>query len=249
MMNVNDLAQLATIAGTIIGIIGLFLTIFVLVWKAGQWSGRKNERFDAIDKQFGGVDKRFDGVDKQFGAVDKRFDGVNQQFNGVDKRFDSVDKRFEATDKRLASIERRMDALPGQIMQNVRSLLIEMGFAQNSGQQHVDNVNPESPLTLTKKGAKIARKMGAKNMVQKYCEQVELNEDPSPFNIQRATQFFTMDKFMTIVTPEEKQMIENVAYEDGGNLAGILVIFAVMIRDEIFKKHGIAVPKRKAAAK
>jgi hypothetical protein len=62
-----------------------------------------NERFEAIDRRFAGMDQRFDAVDERFAAIDQRFETIDWRFADMDQRFATVDQQFGELGRELTA--------------------------------------------------------------------------------------------------------------------------------------------------
>ena len=66
--------------------------------------------------------------------------------------------------------------------------------------------------------------------------------DATPLRIQQACDIFVVTRLMGLISSEERIAIDQEAYEDGGNVTGVLVVYTILMRDSILKRRGMSVP-------
>ena len=108
----------------------------------------------------------------------------------------------------------------------------------------LESVGASSPLTLTQKGEERAKKLGAEKIIEKHWQRILLPEDATPMQIQLASEQFVNLDLMRLFTHPERNKIDEMTYNAGGNYAEVMSIFVVLLRDRIFKERGIKIPKR-----
>ena len=106
-----------------------------------------------------------------------------------------------------------------------------------------DTVGSNSPLTLTPKGQKLAMKMNATQIVDKYVHMVLVSADEDYLGIQEACMLFAHTNLITVVSDDERNIIRRQIYEDAGNAGNVLGIFGILFRDAILASRDMAVPK------
>ncbi|MBC6427759.1 MAG: hypothetical protein GDA55_00720 [Cellvibrionales bacterium] len=105
------------------------------------------------------------------------------------------------------------------------------------------STTPKSPLDLTPRGIKNAEALQADAIVEKYWQEVPLPEDPTRLAIQNACWNFASLRLQAIMTPEEQKRLQEVCFEDGGDMRQILSIFAILLRNRIFQDRNIPISK------
>ena len=101
-----------------------------------------------------------------------------------------------------------------------------------------------SPMTLTKSGKEIARRLNAKELADKYVSDIQIPDDASKLQIQEACLTFAHLNLMDVIDKNELEVIEGEIYEAGGSKWDIMIVYGVLFRDAVFKSRGIEIPVR-----
>ena len=105
-------------------------------------------------------------------------------------------------------------------------------------------VASSSPMTLTKSGKEIARRLNAKELADKYVNDIQIPDDASKLQIQEACFTFAHLNLMDVIDKNELEVIEGEIYEAGGSKWDIMIVYGVLFRDAVFKSRGIEIPIR-----
>ncbi len=80
-------------------------------------------------------------------------------------------------------------------------------------------VNSSSPLSLTEVGQSVSENLRARDMAARHIKKLKADtgdSEPSPFEIQTKSMNFATEKLMELVSPDEKALLENEAFQRGG---------------------------------
>ena len=157
---------------------------------------------------------------KWSGGVDKSVDNINIGINRLETKIDSMDSVLK------------------------QLLLSSTTFLQPTDTGRVSqSVNSNSPLTLTKKGAEGAAALGAEDVAERLAKSISLPPDVSKLRIQDACHHAIFTNWRNLFSNDEITKIEEHTYEDGGNMADTLLIYAIVTRNHIFRERGFDVPE------
>ena len=98
---------------------------------------------------------------------------------------------------------------------------------------------------MTEKGRNLAEKIKVQELVDKYVDRIICPEDANKLLIQNCCVEFSYGNFLSLITKEEKELIDEAIYEEAGNPHEILIIFSVLFRDTLFKERKIDIPFEK----
>ena len=134
------------------------------------------------------------------------------------------------------------------VISNLLSQVI--GYLQEDGKfqpavnlsQDSETVQATSPLSLTLKGKEIANKLNAEELVKKYYKCLLIPDDANKFHIQNTCIQFANHQLLQLVNSKEKNQIEELTYDAGGDMREITIIFGILFRDEYFRERGIDIP-------
>ena len=183
-----------------------------------------------------------------------------------DLRKDIDDLRKDIDDLRKTVNKNREDMY--RLIRNVReeiniivAAIVNLGnytpSVSTAGQNNADTVNiinsisrlrtasPDSPFSLTGKGLKIAKRINAQQLVDKYIERVrhKISNDAHKLNIQEVCFNYALNEFSRIVDSKEREIIWEAIYEEGGSSYEILIIYGVLFRNKILEERNIPVPQ------
>jgi len=156
----------------------------------------------------------------------------------VDARFDNIEKDLDKVDSKIGVLNEKVDGLPLKI----KDIISGIGILSSRVSSKSEYAVSESPLTLTEKGVKLAKKLKVQQTIDTFIDKVDISKDASPFIIQNACNNFVVTRMMNLISSEERRAIEDEAYEDGGNLGDVLVVYSIMLRNAIFEARGIEIP-------
>ena len=170
---------------------------------------------------------------------------------------ESIDNLRRETEQWKISIEKSMERMQRTIermQQSIENLQATtstiFGWIQAQTGQPLSlpssassSTTPKSPLDLTPRGIKNAEALQADAIVEKYWQEVPLPEDPTRLAIQNACWNFASLRLQAIMTPEEQKRLQEVCFEDGGDMRQILSIFAILLRNRIFQDRNIPISK------
>ena len=157
---------------------------------------------------------------KWSGGVDKSVDNINIGINRLETKIDSMDSVLK------------------------QLLLSSTTFLQPTDTGRVSqSVTSNSPLTLTKKGAEGAAALGAEDVAERLAKSISLPPDVSKLRIQDACHHAIFTNWRNLFSDDEIAKIEEHTYEDGGNMADTLLIYAIVTRNHILRERGFDVPE------
>ena len=166
-----------------------------------------------------------------------------------DKKFNRISGSISKIQGNISRIQVALSTMIGYFSSSPSPDSKGLGEAIHASQYVSDNssdnacVESASPHTLTAKGAALAKKMNARDIVDKYRRHILLPDDAHKLAIQEGCMIFAQNSLMELINHDEKNKILDEIYEEGGNAVNILNIFAVLFRDAFFKERGIPVPE------
>ena len=154
-----------------------------------------------------------------------------------------VDQKFLNIDEKLSKIDSKVDGLVSMIIN-----AMSHGKAPSSGD--FTKKSPlealfvqKSPVTLSKKGVVLAKRLNVEDTIKPLINKIDIPQDASPFIIQQASEAFVFTRLMQLVSSDVKAKIEHEAYEDGGNLGDVLVVYSILLRNKILEERGFSAPE------
>jgi len=107
------------------------------------------------------------------------------------------------------------------------------------------SVRSESPLSLTPLGLEISVSIDAKKITEKYFKIMLAAEESTAilnaFEIQTISMDFAKSKLLLLLSKEEKDQVEDEAFQRGMILPGVLDVIGIELRDFWLKKVGLDV--------
>ena len=176
---------------------------------------------------------------------------VKEAVKGLEKRLDIVDSNLQNTinsvktdlnEQILSNIANHIEKIFNWVPSRVPTdQFYSMGV-------HPRSVVSNSPLTLSVKGAKWAKALKAESVAERLAKSISLPPDVSEFRIQEACHRSIFSTWRGLFNDEEIRKIEEHVYQDGGNLADTLIIYAIVTRNYILKERGFDVPEYETEA-
>lgn len=150
-----------------------------------------------------------------------------------------VDKSINNVNTGIIRLENKIDNL----YNNLLFLFNNNTFSPSADTGRVSqSVTSASPLTLTKKGAEGAAALGTEDVAERLAKNISLPPDVSKLRIQDACHHAIFTNWRNLFSDGEIAKIEEHTYQDGGNLADTLLIYAIVTRNHILKEREIDVP-------
>ena len=79
--------------------------------------------------------------------------------------------------------------------------------------------------------------------MKKYREHISLPSDASKLAIQEACFDFALTRFYSVLTADDRKVVDDEIYEQGGVNTDVLIVHGVLFRNSFFKERGIPVPE------
>ena len=148
-------------------------------------------------------------------------------FRTLDKVSESSKWRGEVDSDRN-TFEKFMDEVRDdlrEIRADIKKIFERLGPAVVAG---------SSPLSLTSLGEQVSQQLGAKDWINEIVPNL-LNEvrGKSPFEVQQFSLDFMKEEFQP--NREQKEMLQNAAYEHGLKLEQVMAVLGVELRDALLE--------------
>lgn len=130
-------------------------------------------------------------------------------------------------------------------MQEIRDIVIELrtSFKYLPTPQKARYAQQHSPIQLTDEGNDVRKQIKADELINKYADTlysfVNSSKMSNAYDIQIEAFNIIADKFYGLLSQGEMIDIKNTAYQLGKTLEDFLIIFQILFRDYILKKHGM----------
>ena len=95
-----------------------------------------------------------------------------------------------------------------------------------------------SPVSLTRKGINLSKKLNAKSIAKKYAGSLKITDNMNEYQIQKACFEFVYIELSSIIEPSDADKIENIAFQDGLEMDAINRVISIELRDFIFQREG-----------
>ena len=151
----------------------------------------------------------------------------------VDRSLSSLQDNINRIDQTIARLD---DTIKDLCLRIPTNQPIQVGVSS-------ETASSNSPLTLSVKGAKWAKALNAESVAERLAKSISLPPDVSEFRIQEACHRSIFSTWRGLFNDEEIRKIEEHVYQDGGNLADTLIIYAIVTRNHILKERGFDVPE------
>ena len=106
-------------------------------------------------------------------------------------------------------------------------------------------VQSQSPISLTTVGHEIVANLNAAAILAKYRGRllplVEASSPQNAYDIQVATMKACREDMLAMLDANELDAVKNAAFQRGIQAEDVMMVFGVMLRDEILKEKGIPV--------
>ena len=158
------------------------------------------------------------------GKVDRSLSGLQDGVNRIDR-----------------TIARLDDTIKDLCLRMPTNQPIQVGVSSESA-------SSKSLLTLTVKGVEGAKKLDAESVAERLAKSISLPPEVSEFRIQETCHRSIFSTWRSLFNDEEIRKIEEHVYQDGGNLADTLIIYAIVTRNYILKERGFDVPEYETEA-
>lgn len=165
----------------------------------------------------------------------------------------SVHARIDALNTGLDALNAGMDAVVqgvSRLGSDLASLVAYVGGKSGDGISDAIDAKAlsaavaASPTPLTEKGERIAKRIQAQALVNRYRHHIRIPEDASKLDIQETCLAFAVHGLSRVVSRAEWQVIEDEIYEIGGDRKEVLVIHGILFRDAFLAERGRPVPVR-----
>ena len=156
----------------------------------------------------------------------------------VDRSLSSLQDGINRIDQTIARLD---DTIKDLCLRIPTNQPIQVGVSS-------ETASSNSPLTLSVKGAKWAKALKAESVAERLAKSISLPPDVSEFRIQEACHRSIFSTWRGLFNDEEIRKIEEHVYQDGGNLADTLIIYAIVTRNHILKERGFDVPEYETEA-
>ena len=101
-------------------------------------------------------------------------------------------------------------------------------------------VSGASPLGLTEYGKKLAEDLGARAIIQRHLDQIDrMSESQDITNAYKLQTFcFSQLDWSSVLTEEELDLIDRIAYDEGTDRINVLAVLAIEARDALLARRG-----------
>jgi len=160
--------------------------------------------------------------------LDDRVNGLKDSFSDFRVDFSLLKVNVEGLQKQVATLQGQFRR--GELYGNVRL-----------ARQH-------SPLTLTSEGKEICELIDADALFAAHKAELYAQLDESKlknaYDVQEETFYVVAQKFLDLLTEGELTELKNVAYAKGDMIQDYLVLFQIMLRDDVLKSKGIEITEQ-----
>ena len=140
-----------------------------------------------------------------------------------------LEKTVSALDAKIDGIEKRLD--------NTHNLVLKIW--EQIMHKNVDLA--KSPTALTDYGIKIAEKVNADALVEKYAGDVAVTKDMNEYTIQQICFDYAQSTLLDILSVEERAVVENISFNEDIAVPSIMRAVGIKLRDYKFKELGKAI--------
>lgn len=163
-----------------------------------------------------------------------KIDKLDDRMNGLKDSFADFRVDFGLLKANVEGLQKQVGVLQGQFRRG------ESCGNMRLAQQH-------SPLALTREGKEISELTNADALFAAHKAQLYslLNESKlkNAYDIQEETFYVVAQKFLDLLSEDELTELKNVAYSKGDIIQDYLVLFQIMLRDDVLKSKGIEISK------
>ena len=162
-------------------------------------------------------------------------------FGGRRERWDTAAREIKEVKNDIIEIKRDITEMKKEI-----SVINEFIRLIRPHILSIIDIEGRSPLRLSEHGQETARKIRAHDLARKYVGKVQIAPDFNAYEIQETCLAFCREKLLQSLTRDEKDELQNAAYENGADLNHYLRIISLVMRDIILTKKGMAPGKADA---
>ena len=137
----------------------------------------------------------------------------------------------------------KLDGAIDNIRQDIASI---KGFMETIRNRNTGFAQRNSPISLTDSGKEVSKSINAEKIISLKWDSIlktiktRIKDDDNPYTIQEVC--FNIGKnYSTIASPDDMNMIKNIAFKEGRELFDYDIIFGIEIRDKYFKDCDIKV--------
>lgn len=145
-----------------------------------------------------------------------------------------IGKWSSSTDTRLDKLEESVERLEKSILASLKDLLKPIVSSL-----YKEVAVSKSPVGLTDYGEKLSLQVNAAEFVRKHAANVETRDDMNAYQIQEACFAYVDNDFLEKVSPEERDQLENIAFDEGIEVGKILKVIGIELRDVKLDEMGL----------
>jgi len=103
------------------------------------------------------------------------------------------------------------------------------------------NVVSNSPISLSRRGVQVGKRLDATQTVQDNLSGVLkiIPKEATAYDVQKVCFDYALNEFSEGIRGELRKKIHKEAYRDGGNMNNVLMVYAVLFRDAVFEELSI----------
>ena len=137
--------------------------------------------------------------------------------------------------KTVISITEQWDDLLALLDQIVKDLR-QIKFATSGRYDDSD-----SPRALNSDGQRISQLIAAKDLADRYAGFAPVDNLTNAYDIQEACFTFATEKLSGHLTPDERNTIKTVAFDEGANELMIMRVVGIVLRDKVLEDKKIPI--------
>lgn len=145
--------------------------------------------------------------------IDTIVGGLGDKFKSIDDKFKSIDSEFE-----------KINTLLSDIFSLVRG-------------NRVDETN--SPVRLNDYGRELSEKLNISEFIQVDLKNLKINKTMNPYQIQEACFDYAQAKLINDISPDAREKLEQLAYDEGVEIQKVLRVLGIELRDAKLKELGV----------
>jgi hypothetical protein len=96
-----------------------------------------------------------------------------------------------------------------------------------------------SPIQLTDYGTEISKQLGFQDVINEVLHDVEIEQGMNEYQIQQLCFDYAQSEFMERISPDNREKIEKVAFEEGMPIQTVLRVVGIELRNAKFNQLGI----------
>ena len=145
---------------------------------------------------------------------------------GIVKPISFVKVKFAVIDTRLDGMDRQLD----KIEKSIRMLVDGMRGKKIS--------EASSPISLTKYGVELKKKINVDALIVKYSDELEIPNEWNEYQIQQACLDFADNSLLDLFSDDERGLFEKVAFDEGISPDSLLRVCGISLRDHKLESYG-----------